>query len=119
MRTRIILGLTASVSLLGAACLVAPAWAQSTSGAQPGTPSGSTSGPAAGSPTHMGSSGTSSPETKHQSEAVKEQSQSVKPEGGQAGSSGTSQEPHGPATGQPSAGGTEAGPSPGKAKEKQ
>ena len=48
-----------------------PAGAQSTQ--EQTQPTGRTSGPAAGTPTHMGSGATSSPETKHQSEAVGEQ----------------------------------------------
>ena len=86
-----------------------PAGAQSTQ--EQTQPTGRTSGPAAGTPTHMGSGATSSPETKHQSEAVGEQSQSVKGDQ-QQGSGSTQQGPGSPGTGEPAKSGTEAGPSP-------
>jgi hypothetical protein len=73
---------------------------------------GRTSGPAAGTPTHMGSSGTSSTGTKHQEDVVRDQSQAVKGTPESSGSSGTSQAPGGPATGRPGTSGTESGPAP-------
>jgi hypothetical protein len=58
----------------------------------------------------MGSGG-STTATPHQADAVKDQSSSVTRERDQAGS-GSSQAPGGPAAGQPSAKGTEAGAAP-------
>jgi hypothetical protein len=58
----------------------------------------------------MGSGG-STTATPHQSDAVKDQSSSVKGERDQAGS-GSTQPPGGPATGAPGAKGTESGPAP-------
>ena len=99
--------LIASAAL--ATVLVAgPAFAQTSSPPSPSS-SGSTSGPASGSPTTLGSGGTT-PATPHQLEGVKDQSSSIT-RGTEQGS-GSTQEPKGTAMEKPGAAGTEAGPSP-------
>jgi hypothetical protein len=81
---------------------------------QPATPnsqSGTTSGPAAGSPTTLGTTGTTTG-TPHQMQGVRDQSSSVKREAEQG--SGSTQQPGSVGTGQPGSGGTESGPAPKK-----
>jgi hypothetical protein len=77
----------------------------------PSTQSGTTSGPASGSPTTMGTTGTTTG-TPHQTEAVRDQSSSVKRDAEQG--SGSMPQPGSVGTGQPGSSGTEAGPAPKK-----
>jgi hypothetical protein len=63
---------------LAAALLLSTQVCAQTASSGPGTPPGVTSGPAAGSPTSMGSPQAGPLETKHQRSAVKHQSQSVR-----------------------------------------
>jgi hypothetical protein len=107
MSTKTIAGFGTCIAVVGLFLAIPGAIAQ-TNGAKPGE----TSGPAAGTPTHMGSSPTSSPATEHQGTVVRDQSQAVKPDPRSAGGSGTNEAPGGTGTGRPSAPGTEAGPAP-------
>lgn len=79
--------------------------------ANPSTQSGTTSGPASGSPTTMGTTGTPTG-TPHQTEAVRDQSSSVKRDAEQG--SGATPQPGSVGTGQPGSSGTESGPAPKK-----
>jgi hypothetical protein len=100
MLTKTMVTLGAAVSLCAAISLAPPVGAQTTptqppaQGAAP-APSGTTSGPASGSPATMGAPGTTTG-TPHQNEAIRDPSSAVKPEGGQgdkqdSGSVGTRQ----------------------------
>jgi negative regulator of sigma E activity len=89
-----------------------------TTGAQPPTAtqpapdtqkSGTTSGPSSGSPTTLGTTGTTTG-TPHQLESVQDQSSSIKRETEQG--SGSTQQPTSQGTGQPGSSGTESGPVP-------
>lgn len=112
-----------TIALGTAALLCGPASLSAvaqTSGAQPpaatqqpgpNTQSGTTSGPASGSPTTMGTTGTTTG-TPHQTEAVRDQSSSVKREAEQG--SGATPQPGSVGTGQPGSSGTESGPAPKK-----
>jgi hypothetical protein len=73
--------------------------------------SGTTSGPASNSPTTLGTGGNTTA-TPHQQQGVKDQSSSVTREKEQGAGSGSSQEPQGPAVGQPGAEGSTSGPAP-------
>jgi hypothetical protein len=104
------LGLGTAMSLLVAA--LSPVLAQTSSSETPQAgQSGTTSGPASGSPATMGSGGTA-PASPHQLEGTKDKEPSVKREMEQSGASGSSQEPRGPATGQPGSTGTQSGAAP-------
>jgi hypothetical protein len=106
----------AAGALLLAAAL-SPGFAQTSPSAPAGssgsttstTGSGTTSGPAAGSPTTLGTSGNTTA-TPHQQQGVKDQSSSVTREEEHGAGSGSSQAPHGPAAGQPGAEGSKSGP---------
>ena len=108
------IALSTTVLLCGSLSLSAVA---QTTGSQPPSatqtpaPSGTTSGPASGSPTTMGTTGTTTG-TPHQMQGVRDQSSSVKRETEQG--SGSTQQPSSEGTGQPGSGGTEAGPAPKK-----
>jgi hypothetical protein len=93
---------------IGAAVLLAasPVLAEASKNQQQ---SGTTSGPAAGSPTTLGSSG-ASPATPHQQQGVKDQSSSVTRGADQTEGSGSSQAPTGHA-GQQGMKGNKSGPS--------
>jgi len=112
--TRKLCASAAVAALLLAAA--APAFAQ-TSSTSEHSPSGTTSGPASGSPTTLGSGGTA-PASPHQLGDVKNQSSSVTKETEHSGStagSGSSSGTHetkGPAAEKPAASGTEGGPAP-------
>jgi hypothetical protein len=103
-----------AVLLCGAASLSSVA---QTTGTQPPAatqqpaPSGTTSGPASGSPATMGTTGTATG-TPHQMQGVRDQSSSVKREGEQG--SGSTPQPGSIGTGQPGGSGTESGPAPKK-----
>jgi hypothetical protein len=78
-----------------------------------GAGQGTTSGPAAGSPTTMGTSGTTSA-SPHQAEGIKNQSSSITRETEQTMGSGSNQAPHGPAVGVKGAEGGTSGPAAGE-----
>jgi hypothetical protein len=108
------IALGTAVLLCGSVPLSATA---QTTGSQPPTatqtpaPSGTTSGPASGSPATLGTTGTTTG-TPHQLGDVKDQSSSIKRETEQG--SGSTQQPGSMGTGQPGSSGTEAGPTPKK-----
>lgn len=78
----------------------------------PGAPqSGTTSGPASGSPTTLGTTGTTTG-TPHQMEGVRDPGSAVKREAEQGSQSGSTQAPHSAGTGQPGSPGTESGAAP-------
>jgi hypothetical protein len=79
--------------------------------------SGTTSGPASGTPTTMGSGGTV-PATPHQLEGTKNQSSSVTRETGHSMGQGASQTPHGPGVGVKGGENTESGPTAGDTAER-
>jgi hypothetical protein len=93
MLTKTMVTFGAAVSLCAAISLAPPAGAQTTppqpptQGAAP-APSGTTSGPASGSPATMGTTG-STPGTPHQNEAIRDPSSAVKPQGGQGDTQGS------------------------------
>jgi hypothetical protein len=84
-----------------------PAATQSPSAPQSGT----TSGPASGSPTTLGTTGTTTG-TPHQMEGVRDPGAAVKREAEQGSQSGSTQAPHSTGTGQPGSPGTESGAAP-------
>ena len=106
-----------TVFLLGVtAALLVPCVSSAQSAAEP--KSGTTSGPAAASPTTMGSGGTVGA-TPHQLETVKEPGASVTREAEQNPvGSGTTQAPRGPAVGVQGGEGAQSGPKAGDAAEK-
>ena len=107
---------------VGTAVLLCGSAVAQTSGSQspaatqpsgPNSQSGTTSGPASGSPTTLGTTGTTTA-TPHQMEGVRDQSSSVKRETEQGAQSGSTDQPGSAGTGQPGSVGTEAGPAPNK-----
>jgi hypothetical protein len=93
------------------ALAVSPASAQTSPSTDTSPQSGTTSGPASGTPTTLGTGGNTTA-TPHQQEGVKDQSSSVTREEKQGAGSGSSQAPRGPAAGQPGAEGNKSGPAP-------
>lgn len=121
MLIKTVIALGTAASLFGLPALTTPAGAQmSTSppaatGGEPdqGAQSGTTSGPASGSPSTFGTTGTTSG-SPHQLGVIKDHNSGVQRETGQGEQSGTTQGTGSAGTGQPSMPGTEAGPPPTK-----
>lgn len=112
------LGSVGGAVLLALASLAASAQTQTPPSATTGSTdssgaaqNGTTSGPASGTPTTLGTGGTTTA-TPHQQEGVKDQSSSVTREVEQGAGAGSTQEPKGPAAEQPGSEGSKAGPAP-------
>jgi hypothetical protein len=95
-----------SITVAALSLLAVPCLAQTSPST---TPSGITSGDATNTPPTLGTGGVTTA-TPHQSQVIKDQGSSVTRE--QEQSSGSSQAPQGPATGEPGAKGTQSGPAP-------